>query len=151
MRHILAVCVLLIGCVPAAAQGVGPDEAIRDGLAWSPRYQGIADKVSTGLVVGALVAPCLFERSWRCVGNEGIRVGLAVGVAELVKHTVHRDRPNGRDNKSFFSEHTAVTCAAVAGSRLWAVCPSVAYLRVAADWHWTSDVLVGSVFIAVRW
>ena len=150
MRWLLTLACVLAPAI-ISAQPVGPDAALRDGLAWKPEHQAIADKLSTGLVVGALVGPCLFDRSWRCVVHEGVRVGLAVGVAELAKHAITRERPNGRDRKSFFSEHTAVACAAVATSRLWAICPSVAYLRVAADWHWSTDVLVGSVFVAVQW
>jgi primosomal replication protein N len=135
--------IALIGlAAPAAAQGP-IDTAARDALRWSDHRQ-VADVASTVLVAVAVAYPCLQDRTWACAGHEAARVGLAVGLAEATKHFVHRTRPNGVDQKSFFSEHTAIACAAVLHTHAWALCPAVAYGRIASDWHWTSDTLTGA-------
>lgn len=159
-----AVLVLVLSCSPASAQPVGPDAALTDLLQWKPEHQGIADKLSTGIVVAAVALPCVIDRSWQCARNETIRVLPAVLLSEVTKRLVHRDRPNHHDRLSFPSEHTMVACAAVLGddSReslgrklLWSACPSVAYLRIASLWHHPSDtaasVITAAFLVQLRW
>ncbi len=137
---------LLVACLwPASGLAQTPiDTGTRDALRWS-EGRTAADWIGTGLVAGALVVPCVRDRTWRCVGNEAVQVGIGVGVAELSKLLVHRTRPDASDRKSFFSEHTTLACAVTIRTKAWAVCPAVGYLRIAADKHWLTDVGTGAV------
>jgi membrane-associated phospholipid phosphatase len=139
----IAVLWLLLLATPAAAQDAG----IRDVTRWNSGRDA-ADVISTVLVGVALATPCLLDRTWRCAEHEAVRVSVAVALAELTKHFVHRERPNGRDDKSFYSEHTTIACAATLRTKAWMLCPGVAYLRVAGDEHWTSDTVMGAAVAA---
>ncbi len=141
IKHAL-VLALLLCAAPAAAQSTA-DTAIRDALRWSD-HRNVADTASTVLAGAAVALPCLIDRSWTCVKHEAVHVGLSTALAEVVKLAVHRTRPNGVDDKSFFSMHTAIACSATYGTKVWALCPSVGYLRIASDWHWGSDVGTGA-------
>ncbi len=135
---------VLLFAVSASAQ-TAADSAIRDAVRWSdPHARDIGDKVSTGMVAAAVALPCLIDRSWNCVKHEAVHVGSGVALAELAKLFVHRERPNGVDKKSWFSEHTTIACAATYGTKLWEFCPAVGYMRMATDWHWGSDVSTGA-------
>jgi len=125
------------------------DVAAHDRLTWPDRRA--ADWLSTGVVAGALVLPCVEPQTGSrraCLGREGLRVGLAIGVAETAKYFIHRERPDASDRKSFFSEHTAIACAAGFSSKRellgLALCGAAGYLRVAGERHWFTDVLVGA-------
>jgi len=45
------------------------------------------------------------------VKQEAVAVGVAVGVSELLKALIRKQRPDGSDFKSFPSEHTAIAFA----------------------------------------
>lgn len=148
MKRLLIIAALLLVSVSAAAQPA-VDTSARKALAWEAGNQRKADIISTVLVAAALALPCSTkdmraDKRWTCLENEGIRVGISIGAAELVKHFVHRTRPNGADRKSFYSEHTTIACAATLHTKAWALCPAVGYMRVAADKHWTTDVGTGA-------
>lgn len=144
MRALKLSAVLLLLCLqmPTYAQSTA-DTAMRDALRWSD-HRDVADKVSTVMVGAAVVLPCLINRTWDCVKHEAVHVGLSTGLAEATKLFVHRVRPNGVDDKSFFSMHTAIACSATYGTKVWEICPTVGYLRMASDWHWGSDVGTGA-------
>jgi hypothetical protein len=75
--------------------------------------------------------------------KQALRTGLDVGITELIKILVSRQRPDMSDNKSFFSEHTEL---AAMGSSLAVSIPlgaSAGYLRMAANKHYLTDVLTG--------
>lgn len=77
-----------------------------------------------------------------------IRDGSILGVSELTKRLVHRTRPDGSDQLSFYSEHTAFAASAIGGPRIAFVLPltlSTGYLRIAADKHYLTDTLVGAL------
>lgn len=129
------------------------DEAAHDRLTWPDRRA--ADWLSTGAVAAAVLEPCIrkhnavTDMSTRsCLGREGLRVGLAIGVAEATKFAIHRTRPDASDRKSFFSEHTAIACTAGLSSKRellgLALCGAAGYLRVAGERHWLTDVVVGA-------
>ena len=125
------------------------DKSARNALVWDTKNQRKADIISTVLVAAALALPCSVngmraDTRWTCLENEGIRVGLGIGGALLVKRLVHRVRPDGSDDKSFFSGHTVLACAATVRTKFWALCPAVAYGRVAANKHWLTDVGTGA-------
>lgn len=119
-------------------------------LAWS-HDRPVADWISTGLVAANVLTETVV--AWRtddrrhALGCEAVNVGLTVGVAELTKRVIHRTRPDGSDQRSFFSEHTAIASAAT-GWRLNVSVPiaiGAGYLRGAARKHFSSDIVTGAV------
>lgn len=46
------------------------------------------------------------KRAFQCQSEKLL---LTVALAELTKTIVHKNRPDGSDNKSFYSEHTALS------------------------------------------
>jgi len=78
---------------------------------------------------------------------------LTEGTVQLLKHTVHRDRPNGT-SKSFPSGHTAAAFVSSSflqfrygykyGIPAYAVAAFTGYSRIQAKKHWTSDVIAGA-------
>lgn len=141
MVRVTAVLLVLLAAVQARAE--------EQPAAW-PSHQALADQLSTGFTVSQLVAE--IQSAWRApdrwpaVGCVALRVGVTVGLSELSKHTVSRMRPDGSDDHSFFSEHTAL--ATVAGG--WSVSASIpiafgaGYGRAAANKHYWSDILAGA-------
>lgn len=135
-------------------------------LADQPRRWGTAsDVMAAGLPLLAGAATLAHS------DTEGTRqlllsAGSAVAAAEVLKSTVHSTRPDGSDNQSFPSAHTALAFSAATfmdrryGEQLnreygaWAVPAlySVAALtgvaRVEADKHHWVDVLAGG---AIGW
>ena len=94
---------------------------------------------------------------------EGLATGASAGVVEGLQATTHRERPDGSDDKSFPSAHSArsFTAAALAGSNLqsapidpWmrtaadvantTAALSVAWARVEGHKHFPTDVLAGA-------
>lgn len=101
--------------------------------------------------------------AWGQQDAEGIKqltltMASTVGAAELLKRTVKATRPDGSDDKSFPSGHTAVAFAAVrfmdkryaqqvAPYRPWlyAAAGLTGVARVEADQHYWRDVAAGAV------
>lgn len=91
-----------------------------------------------------------------------LSTGATLAATELLKHTVHSTRPDGSDNKSFPSGHTAVAFSAAAfmdrrygeqwGQRygqwavpaLYGVAALTGVARVEANKHHWGDVLAGA-------
>jgi len=80
-------------------------------LAQSPTDRPIADGVSSALVGVNLTAS--IAQAWRqpdrkhALGCLALRNGIEMGATETVKRLVHKTRPDGSDQKSFWSGHTA--------------------------------------------
>jgi len=72
------------------------------------------------------------------------RLGLTMGIAELTKRLVHRERPNGSDAMSFFSEHTALATTAAHSSLSASLAVTVGWGRMSGGKHFASDVAVGA-------
>jgi membrane-associated phospholipid phosphatase len=144
-RRALEACALIVTLATPAAAQVGPDTPIRNAVRLeSPTARTAADWLSTGLVIASLVLPCaVLNRSWRCATNQALQVGTGIVTAEVTKHVVHRTRPNGHDNKSWFSEHTMLACLGDLQSTVFAICPAVGLLRLEADQHYSTDVAGG--------
>ncbi len=78
---------------------------------------------------------------------------LSTGSVQLLKHTIHRERPNHGD-QSFPSGHTANGFVAASflqfrygwqyGAPAYAAAAVTGYSRIQAKKHWTTDVLVGA-------
>lgn len=141
LRVLLALVMLFSISAPATAQPRF-DRAAREGLAWET--PGRADVLSNVVIAAALASPCLIDRQLACLKQEAFNIGAAAWLALVAKRLVHRARPDNSDAKSFFSMHTAIACAATLHSRTVALCPTVGWLRVAADKHWLTDVSVGA-------
>lgn len=82
---------------------------------------------------------------------------INAGVTEILKHSIHRRRPNGEDNNSFPSRHTswAFTASSIIANELYAKSPwytlgahaaasGIAFQRVASRHHYASDVAAGA-------
>lgn len=151
---LIVALVLLAG--PAAAQtpdltGNVPLTLEPNWLAWSTAERHKADVASTALVFANIGL-----ESWhtfrsadrgRAFGCQAFRMGVTITAAEVVKRTVHRTRPDGSDQMSFYSEHTAL--AMVNSGWRWQIGIPVAlgagYFRSAANRHFPSDVAVGAL------
>ena len=139
----------LLGSTPAIAQGE------EQSAAWAPEHRHFADAPGTRTVVGQIGADTI--ASWRAPDRrrafecEGLRLGLAFGISEALKFAVHEPRPNGVDDKSFPSMHTALATAS-AGWRFSIGIPIaswVGYSRVVGNWHHPKDVVAGAAIGAV--
>jgi hypothetical protein len=134
--------VLVLGlAAPAAAE----DSPFR----W-PAHTTAAARISDGLVAAAVTFDTVHalrssDRKHALL-NEACRLGLTVGVSELVKRTTHRTRPDGSDDMSFWSEHTALSMQA-SGWRYSVGVPiavGAGYFRMAAGKHYATDVAAGA-------
>lgn len=169
----------------ACAQSVGVDEEGREALRLrDPDSARLAREGADLLVMALLPAGALAmsalgawqDGSARELLEDAVVVAEAVSVAatltSLSKRTFARTRPDGGGG-SFFSAHTsrAFVLATAAGSVaslrdrggarwIWAggltLATGVAYLRVAGDAHWLTDVAAGAAVgsaagIAIPW
>lgn len=126
-------------------------------LAQPPIGRQVADVASyvTAAVPIALDAKASWECAdrARCFELQGVRLGVAYGIAFLAKTFIHEDRPCAPDcgvdraDASFFSAHTMLPFTALGGPRVAIVVPfgvSTGGLRVAAGKHWWWDTVVGA-------
>jgi membrane-associated phospholipid phosphatase len=147
----LGVGIVLLACLlpaPCHAQAVAGDRLVSP---WPREHQ--TANVLSDITVGADLALDTWA-SWRAPDRrqaftkQAIRDGAILVVSELTKRLVHRTRPDGSDQLSFYSEHTAFAASALGGPRLALVLPltlSTGYLRIAADKHYLTDTLVGAL------
>lgn len=119
-------------------------------------YQGWKDAARAGeiaLVVGAFGYSATSD-DWNGVLDLGLTVGSTAGITEILKRTVHEQRPDGSDNRSFPSGHTSISFAAAGylharygwqiGLPAAAVASFVGFSRVQSkDHHWY-DVVAGA-------
>lgn len=122
-------------------------------LVW-PSHRPIAEALSNGFVYSNIGLQTLhsFQSSDRrhAFTCQGIDQGVALGAALLAKFTVHRLRPDGSNDHSFFSGHTTNAMVST-GWNVRVAVPlafSAGYMRMAANKHYLSDVLTGA---AVGW
>ncbi len=118
-------------------------------FAWAPSHQDEARSLSDAAIGGQ--AGIYAKHVWdapdrkRALSCAAMRVGITVAATEIVKRVVHRTRPDGSDDRSFWSGHSA-TSMAMAGWDYRVGIPlsiSTGYLRVAAKRHYWSDVAAG--------
>lgn len=127
------------------------------------RYHGdgidnVLEYLPTAAVFGLKMCGVEAESSWkRRLTVSVISFGLNIAVTQGLKHTVHEMRPDGTDNKSFPSGHTAVAfCGATTlmheyrkvspwiGVAGYAVATTVAVDRVRRNRHHWYDVVAGA-------
>lgn len=123
--------------------------------------QSTGQKVAEAASYVTAVMPVVLDAnvSWgcqdrvRCFEKQGLRIGVAYGIAFLAKRFIHEDRPCApscgvdRANSSFFSGHTMLPFTAMGGPHLAVVVPfgvSTGGLRIAAGKHWWWDTAVGA-------
>lgn len=175
MKRLLVAIILSLMPAAGSAQSVAVDHLTPAFPTVHERH--IADVVSWGTVLTAVSLDAVHmwktdcADTWdRCEGalvKAGLRVGLTMGVAQLVKVIVHRRRPCATvgtaidmhgyneaeicapdsNDSSFYSLHTALAFSTLGGSRLAFALPlsvSTGGLRIAAGKHWLTDTLVGA-------
>ena len=134
------------------------DDFFRDAFVWEDRELAatLSDFGQYGLVLGAPVFVYHnsdeADRKTKTLNAVGAIASVGL-ITQATKHFTLRTRPRGKGTKSFFSGHTS---AAFAGAGVMCqeepkaclpsllVASSVGYLRLAADRHWMSDVVVGA-------
>ncbi len=149
MKYVLLFTLLFS---PQALAENAADEWVRDNAKWENTK--LAGKVSDYTVVFLAASSLAVQDSWK---QAGAVAGMHVGAALLnqgVKHSVARCRPDGSDCVSFYSGHTSLAFAsagAICLSENTEMCVGalvlaggVGYLRIAANKHWGTDVLVGA-------
>lgn len=130
---------LLLGAAPAHADEGGWADA--------------SDAVRAALVAAAVGVP-VAEGDWNGAGQAGLSVGAAMLVTQGLKEAFPSMRPNGRDDRSFPSNHTSTAFAAAATLQQrqgwgWGIPAHIAaafvgVARVEAREHRWGDVLVGA-------
>lgn len=142
IRVMMLAGVLIMTSTAAAAQEPMPFE-------WSPQYRAWAGHISDALVVSQVTADTVHSMrqlaKWEAVRCQSLRYAAVLGSTEATKRLVHRTRPDGSDDKSFFSMHTALAFAA-SGWKVEIGIPIAAgagYGRMAADKHFLTDVIAG--------
>lgn len=110
----------------------------------------IADAISWGTVSAQVGLDTL--NSWRAEDRkiqfkqQALRIGITVGLSEIVKRLVHEERPDHSDKLSFWSEHTAIA-ATSQGWNFYVGIPltgATGIGRVVAKRHYPWDVLTGA-------
>lgn len=157
---IIKIAILTLVTIPAVALAEFPtqgfDNYVREKLKWE--NTGIADRASDIIQHGLMFTPAIIavqqDRGLKHVGAVIAGQGVAAGITQIVKVQANRLRPDGTDRRSFFSGHTssAFSSAAV-GCVLdknfcapgYVLAAATGYLRIAADKHWASDVLMGAI------
>lgn len=118
-------------------------------LQWPAANRALARHLSDGLVYGAVGLDTW--HSWRAedrrhaFGCQALRMGLSIGANLAVKNLVHRERPDGSNNYSYYSGHSSNAMAA-SGWNYSVGVPlafGAGYLRVASGKHYISDVISG--------
>lgn len=147
---------ILVAFAYGASAFADIDDVVREKVVWDNKK--LAATISDYTVGATVVAPFGFALSGNDKERKTLITASAFGVSQLVnsivKVTVRRKRPNGENDFSFYSGHTTTaftgaglvclyqdigSCLAMLG-----LATSVGYLRIAADKHYFSDVVVGA-------
>lgn len=112
-----------------------------------------SDITRDALVVAALGVPIAKGDTQGAI-QAGGSMAVTGGITWLLKSSIHEQRPDGSDDKSFPSGHTSVSFAAAAtlqnrygwkiGVPAHAAAAFVGLARVEADRHYWHDVLAGA-------
>lgn len=146
--------VLLLLPISASAQGTRVDT-------WTPalsseRGQRVAEIASWGTVGTALALDV--KASWDAPDRAhqlqltAARAFINISWATIVKGLTNRERPDGSDRQSFYSQHTALAFSTLGGPRTsisLSLAVGTGAGRVAANKHWLTDVLAGAAVGAI--
>lgn len=110
-----------------------------------------------GITAGAVLPADSLRNRWQLIANTVGACAVNTAFVESFKEYVHEMRPNGEDNHSFPSRHTAwaFTASTVVASNLYKVSPWIPFVaqagasgmglqRVGCRAHWGSDVVMGA-------
>jgi len=141
-RYLLVLFLLALGGNP-------PVSAVSNNQ-WST----ISDISAWALVGSAVVVMPVVHDDWEGFRQAGLSIGVAGGLATLGKAVVHEERPDGSDNKSFPSGHTALAFASATtlyrrygweyAVPAYALATLTGAARVAARKHYWWDALAGA-------
>jgi len=154
MKTLVNLCLLVFSLNSLARAENNIDRILADNLAWED--QELAADISDWTMGSLLVAPYLYawtgEHKLRNVSSVFVAQSLTWISTDITKRSVKRIRPNGEDDRSFFSGHTS--SAFVGASLLCSMkkhCTEAlvlagltGYLRIAAKKHYFSDVVIGA-------
>jgi len=130
------------------------DQYIADQVAWDNKE--VAANISDTLMVGMIGLPYVFtlkgEDKLEKTATAFFVQGFNWLLTDNVKMRVKRVRPNQKNDRSFFSGHTSssfVSAGLMCAMKEYCTESLVAagltgYLRMAANMHWASDVIVGA-------
>jgi len=142
MKTLLLSFVLVVAALPASAQESNP-------LAWPAEHRKLAARISDATVITSIAVDSIHSfrstdkgRAFAC---QSYRVAASMIVAELLKRAIHRMRPDGSDNKSFPSMHTAIATSSFAWNvRIQIpVGAGTGLLRQGANKHYPTDTAAG--------
>ncbi|MDA0128311.1 phosphatase PAP2 family protein [Vibrio sp. MarTm2] len=116
-------------------------------------WETFSDVGAYGLVGIAAAVP-LYKGDWEGFKQAGFSIGAASGVGLIAKNTIDAERPDGSDNKSFPSNHTANAFASATtlhlrygwevGLPAYGIATLVGVGRVQAERHYWRDVAAGA-------
>jgi membrane-associated phospholipid phosphatase len=114
------------------------------------KLEKTADVISYMTVVAQISADT--AHNWKSenrkteLTKEVVSIGITVGLSELIKRFVHEERPDHSDNKSFWSEHTALAASVSGWNNKIGISLTVGtgLGRVVARKHFIWDVLAGA-------
>lgn len=156
-RKVGKATLMVLACLAASHASAQPLPGDRLVSAWPVGGQRMAEVLSTGTVVAAVVADTV--SSWRASERreafmwQAGRTGAVLGSTWLVKRLLPRQRPcapacgHEQPRASFWSGHTALAFSGLGGARVAITVPlgaGTGYLRIAANKHYLTDVLVGA-------
>lgn len=168
MRFLLLFTILIHGC-GACAHGyefkilgddnfkwVKPfDDKVKAALKWE--NEALANEFSDYLMYSLTIGPMGYalgqeERRWQKFSAVVAGQLAVAGMTHVTKAVSNRTRPNGKSDTSFFSGHTSSAFAGAASicnfekelcTPALLAATATGYLRIAANKHWASDVIVG--------
>lgn len=112
-----------------------------------------------GIMLALKLAGVEGRSDWsRLIMADAASVAIQAGITNAVKHTVKRERPDGRARNSFPSGHTATAfmCATMLHKEYgetvspwisaggYSIAATTGIFRVLANRHWCSDVMAGA-------
>lgn len=140
---------IFLAAAPISAQSLPIDHITPPLTSQSARK---AVDILTYGTVGANIAMAVVEDlrgpdKLNALAVTGMRVGATVGIAEVIKVLIPRTRPDGSDNQSFFSEHTAIAFSLAGGPHASITIPLAVGTgagRILAGKHYLTDVITGA-------
>jgi membrane-associated phospholipid phosphatase len=134
------------------------DRSVQELLKWEDTQTpgDVSDYAVTASMLGTLAYTAVnnSEKRWEKTGAAFAAYAANSGANYLAKVAFARERPNGVNKRSFYSGHTStafVGAGVICAQEKSIACPisvalagTIGYLRIAANWHWFSDVVVGA-------
>ena len=121
-------------------------------------YDNYSQYLPLAAMFGMKAAGVKSRDSWgRMLVSDAFSAAIMAGVVESIKRTAKEERPDGTDNRSFPSGHTATAFMTATmltkeyghlnpwiGIGAYSVAAGTGAMRVANNKHWVSDVLTGA-------